>query len=104
MKEIFQSIAKICSNKKYASNSGYQTKIGPGGGKRFEKTARKNCSTVDSMLLKFIAVPIIVLGLIGFRTDTSWWLLAILGAASALALIAGDALILRHKRRTSPRR
>lgn len=54
------------------------------------------------MLLKFIAIPIIFLGLIGFLTDTSWWLLAILGAASALALIAGDALIARHKRRTSP--
>ncbi|MET3452621.1 hypothetical protein [Curtobacterium sp. 1544] len=54
------------------------------------------------MLTKFIAIPIIVLGLIGFLTDTSWWLLAILGAATALVLIAGDALIARRKRRTSP--
>lgn len=44
VKEIFKSIAKIYSNKKYASNSCYQTKIGPGGGKPFVKTAKKNCS------------------------------------------------------------
>lgn len=56
------------------------------------------------MLFKFIAVPIVVLGLIGSLTDTSWWFLAILGAASVLALIAGDALIVRHKRRATPRR
>ncbi|MCC8907698.1 MULTISPECIES: hypothetical protein [unclassified Curtobacterium] len=56
------------------------------------------------MLLKFIPIPIIILGLIGFLADISWWLLAILGAASALALIAGDALIARRKRQTSARR
>ncbi len=55
-------------------------------------------------LLKFIPIPIVVLGLIGFLTDISWWLLAIIGAASALALIAGDAVIARRKRqRSGPR-
>jgi hypothetical protein len=45
VKAVFKSIAKIYSNKKYASNSCYQTKVGPGaGGKPFVKTARKNCS------------------------------------------------------------
>ncbi|MDB6426194.1 hypothetical protein [Curtobacterium sp. 20TX0008] len=55
-------------------------------------------------LLKFIPIPIVVLGLIGFLTDISWWLLAIIGAASALGLIAGDAVIARWKRqRSGPR-
>ncbi len=56
------------------------------------------------MLLKFIAIPIVILGLIGFLTDTSWWLLAIIGALCALALIAVDALIARRKRGTAPPR
>ncbi|MFJ5144515.1 hypothetical protein [Curtobacterium sp. NPDC088465] len=55
-------------------------------------------------LLKYIPIPIVVLGLIGFLTDIGWWLLAIIGAASALALIAGDAVIARRKRqRPGPR-
>lgn len=45
MKAVFKSIAKIYSNKKFKSNSCYQTIFGPGvNGKPFVKTARNNCS------------------------------------------------------------
>ncbi len=43
VKQVFTSIAKIYSNKKYAGNSCYQTKIG-GESRPFVKTARSNCS------------------------------------------------------------
>ncbi|TCL80550.1 hypothetical protein EDF31_11268 [Curtobacterium sp. PhB142] len=43
VKAVFKSIVKIYSNKKYASNSCYQTKVG--SAKPFVKTARKNCSS-----------------------------------------------------------
>lgn len=55
------------------------------------------------MLLKFIPIPIVVLGVLGFVTDMNWWLLACLGAVCALALIGGDALLVRRKRRMSDR-
>ena len=45
VKAVFKSIAKIYSNKKFKSNSCYQTIFGPGlNGKPFVKTARNNCS------------------------------------------------------------
>jgi len=56
------------------------------------------------MLMRFIAIPIVVLGVIGFVSDVSWWLLAAIGAVTALALIAGDILLDRRARRATPPR
>jgi hypothetical protein len=50
------------------------------------------------MLIKYIAIPIVVLGVLGFALHLNWWLVAGMGAACALLMLLGDWFIARSRR------